>query len=61
MSTEENPARMLYTQLWSYMRGNVAYVSLDFNFGNDEDAASYGWRLSLALDQLEDGPLKEWV
>ena len=59
MSLEDSPARMLYTHLWSYLRGNVAYVSLDFNFGTEESLLSYDRRLNTVLDRLEIGDLKE--
>jgi len=59
MNPEENPGRMVYSHLWGYMRGNVAHVTLDFNFESNTTIASYGKRLDTVLDQLENGVLKE--
>jgi hypothetical protein len=59
MNTLENPARMLYNHLWTYMQGNIVYVALNFNFGDDESVALYHQRLGIVLDSLENGILKE--
>ncbi len=55
MNTLENPARMLYNHLWTYMQGNIVYVALNFNFGDDESVALYHQRLGIVLDSLENG------
>jgi len=59
MNPEENPGRMVYGHLWTYMKGNVAHVALDFNFESRKGMDSYGKRLNTVLDHLEDGGLKE--
>ena len=59
MNPEENPGRMVYNHLWGYMNGNVAHVALNFNFGSHGSIASYGRRLDMVLDHLENGTLKE--
>jgi hypothetical protein len=59
MNPEENPGRMVYNHLWTYMKGNVAHVALDFNFGSGKGLDSYGHRLNTVLDHLENGELKE--
>jgi hypothetical protein len=59
MNPEENPGRMVYGHLWAYMKGNVAFVALDFNFESGKDMDSYRKRLDTVLDHLEDGELKE--
>jgi hypothetical protein len=59
MNPEENPGRMVYDQLWGYMKGNVAYVSLNFNFNNRQGMDLYAEHLNKVLDHLENGVLKE--
>jgi hypothetical protein len=59
MSPEENPGRMVYSHLWTYLKGNVAHVALDFNFKSGKGMDSYSKRLNRVLDHLEDGGLKE--
>jgi hypothetical protein len=43
------------------MKGNIVYVSLSFNFEDNESMALYHRRLAVVLDALENGILKEWV
>lgn len=61
MNEDENPARIIYSSLCQYMSGNVVYIGLDFNFEDGKNIASYNRCLDAAIDQFENGVLKEWV
>jgi hypothetical protein len=41
------------------MKGNVAHIALDFNFGSGKGMDSYRHHLNTVLDHLEGGELKE--
>lgn len=59
MHAKENPAKLVYQELWTYMRGNVAYIELDYSFFTTNGAASYEKRLNAVLASLESGELKQ--
>lgn len=54
----DNPAQAAYEYLKPYLRENVAYAEIDFNFGTAKDKKSYERRLNKIFESLESGELQ---